>query len=213
MFNKYILAPLILALSGTAQAVTVDTVLSFSGGTSSGVFVASGATWGGPSGNGTFDQNAVTALDGVSLALGGTAASPGQITVGFSSGSVIDGAGIDLRTYDTIGLSEGVTVEASADGINFFSIGSEAGDFSVSCSPTLPCVSGFDLATAGLLSASIFRLTVSGAVVTGFPQAYDFDTLEAVNFSTSAVPVPAAVWLFGTALLGLIGFGKRKRAA
>ncbi len=26
----------------------------------------------------------------------------------------------------------------------------------------------------------------------------------------SAVPVPAAVWLFGTALVGLVGFGKRK---
>ena len=28
----------------------------------------------------------------------------------------------------------------------------------------------------------------------------------------STVPVPAAVWLFGTALIGLIGFGKRKKA-
>jgi hypothetical protein len=28
-----------------------------------------------------------------------------------------------------------------------------------------------------------------------------------------AVPVPAAVWLFGTALIGLIGFGKRRKAA
>ena len=27
------------------------------------------------------------------------------------------------------------------------------------------------------------------------------------------VPVPAAVWLFGTALIGLIGFGKRRKAA
>ena len=27
----------------------------------------------------------------------------------------------------------------------------------------------------------------------------------------SAVPVPAAVWLFGTALLGLLGFGKRRK--
>ncbi len=26
----------------------------------------------------------------------------------------------------------------------------------------------------------------------------------------SVVPVPAAVWLFGTALLGLVGFSKRK---
>jgi hypothetical protein len=29
----------------------------------------------------------------------------------------------------------------------------------------------------------------------------------------SAVPVPAAVWLFGTALIGLLGFGKRRKAA
>ncbi len=35
-----------------------------------------------------------------------------------------------------------------------------------------------------------------------------FDDL---NFS--AVPVPGAVWLFGSGLLGLIGFSKRKRAA
>ena len=30
---------------------------------------------------------------------------------------------------------------------------------------------------------------------------------------TSVVPVPAAIWLFGTALIGLIGFGKRRKAA
>jgi len=28
--------------------------------------------------------------------------------------------------------------------------------------------------------------------------------------SVNPVPVPAAVWLFGTALVGLVGFGKRK---
>jgi hypothetical protein len=31
--------------------------------------------------------------------------------------------------------------------------------------------------------------------------------------SVSAVPVPAAVWLFGTALMGIVGFGKRRKAA
>jgi len=30
------------------------------------------------------------------------------------------------------------------------------------------------------------------------------------SFSTSSVPVPATVWLFGTALIGLVGFSKRK---
>jgi hypothetical protein len=29
----------------------------------------------------------------------------------------------------------------------------------------------------------------------------------------SAVPVPAAIWLFGTALIGLVGFSKRRKAA
>jgi len=30
--------------------------------------------------------------------------------------------------------------------------------------------------------------------------------------SVSAVPVPAAVWLFGSGLIGLAGFAKRKKA-
>ena len=41
--------------------------------------------------------------------------------------------------------------------------------------------------------------------------AFALDNLrfEAVN----PIPVPAAVWLFGTALIGLLGFGKRSKAA
>jgi hypothetical protein len=35
----------------------------------------------------------------------------------------------------------------------------------------------------------------------------------AVWSSVSAVPVPAAIWLFGTALIGLVGFGKRRKVA
>ena len=32
-------------------------------------------------------------------------------------------------------------------------------------------------------------------------------------YSVSPVPIPAAVWLFGTGILGLIGFSKRRKAA
>ena len=35
-------------------------------------------------------------------------------------------------------------------------------------------------------------------------------TAADVEGNLGAVPVPAAVWLFGTALIGLVGFGKRK---
>jgi len=38
-------------------------------------------------------------------------------------------------------------------------------------------------------------------------------TTESVLGPPSPIPVPAAVWLFGSALLGLIGFGKRWKAA
>ena len=31
--------------------------------------------------------------------------------------------------------------------------------------------------------------------------------------SVSVIPVPAAIWLFGTALIGLVGFSKRRQAA
>lgn len=33
------------------------------------------------------------------------------------------------------------------------------------------------------------------------------------NMTTSAVPVPAAVWLFGSGLLGLVGVARRKKSA
>ena len=33
------------------------------------------------------------------------------------------------------------------------------------------------------------------------------------SFAVSNVPVPAAVWLFGTALVGLIGFSRRRKVA
>jgi len=40
----------------------------------------------------------------------------------------------------------------------------------------------------------------------GTNSAYNLDNLQ-INF----VPVPAAVWLFGTALIGLVGFGRRSK--
>jgi hypothetical protein len=37
---------------------------------------------------------------------------------------------------------------------------------------------------------------------------------EVISFGTvSPVPIPAAVWLFGSGLLGLVGMARRKKAA
>ena len=37
--------------------------------------------------------------------------------------------------------------------------------------------------------------------------------VDRVQYGASPVPLPAAVWLFGSALLGLIGFSRRRRSA
>ena len=43
----------------------------------------------------------------------------------------------------------------------------------------------------------------------------DFYAVEfrGLDGRSNVVPVPAAVWLFGTALVGLVGFGRRRKAA
>ena len=45
----------------------------------------------------------------------------------------------------------------------------------------------------------------------GFNANFDITAIH-INAVTSEVPVPAAVWLFGSGLIGLIGVAKRKRA-
>ena len=63
---------------------------------------------------------------------------------------------------------------------------------------------------------------IVGDLVTGrerafFGDIYTIDIvsdLELTNISEiNPVPIPAAVWLFGTGILGLIGFSKRRKAA
>lgn len=51
-------------------------------------------------------------------------------------------------------------------------------------------------------------LSADGGVI---PLALELD--RRVRFDLTAIPVPAAVWLFGTALIGLVGLSKRRRAA
>jgi len=38
-------------------------------------------------------------------------------------------------------------------------------------------------------------------------------TWDAASFSMSAVPVPAAIWLFGSGVLGLVGMARRRQTA
>jgi hypothetical protein len=57
-----------------------------------------------------------------------------------------------------------------------------------------------------------------GMTVGSYTWSWGFDTRDADSFtlnvgSLNPVPVPATIWLFGTALIGLVGFSKRRKAA
>jgi len=45
----------------------------------------------------------------------------------------------------------------------------------------------------------------------GFNANFDFDNMTLI--SDGIIPVPAAVWLFSSGLLGLVGMARRKKAA
>ncbi|MGB5583097.1 MAG: VPLPA-CTERM sorting domain-containing protein [Gammaproteobacteria bacterium] len=66
---------------------------------------------------------------------------------------------------------------------------------------------GIDMGGGPLSFSDTFDMIIgpqSSNTISGFVDTYG---------SATAVPVPAAVWLFGTGLLGLIGVAKRKQAA
>ena len=57
------------------------------------------------------------------------------------------------------------------------------------------------------VTSALFAFVETGSSDLGvFAESFD-------NLSLNPVPIPAAVWLFGTALIGLFGFGKRRKAA
>lgn len=65
---------------------------------------------------------------------------------------------------------------------------------------------------SGLFTLSLFSSNISYATF-GTTAAYGLGGIYADNFTydpTSVIPIPAAAWLFGTALLGFIGLSRRK---
>ena len=95
--------------------------------------------------------------------------------------------GTVLGTFNTAGLSVGDVL--SFDITSAFNMAIDAAEMSLGV--RLQIAAGVD-PLGGAVTFDTFRLTTDD--------------------QTSVIPVPAAVWLFGTALIGLIGFGKRRKS-
>ena len=90
--------------------------------------------------------------------------------------------------------------------------------FDWSVNINIPVTSDWDVTASGNTVGSTATVAVNSATITAgspaFPGFQPFFTgsLEKVADHPSAVPVPAAVWLMGSGLLGLIGVARRRKS-
>ena len=135
-----------------------------------------------------------------------------SFSMGSSSGETITNltiAPIGLGTYtmnrvDWL-LDGGTTIGSSANG-NFTETLSGNGY-------TLDGTTEWFIGADGLL-ANVYTLDGDGDGIAGMNLYFNgvLNEIADVSLTTSAVPVPAAVWLFGSGLIGLASFARRKKA-
>lgn len=142
-------------------------------------------------------QTVSAATLGLSTFFGGsvTTAGPGASVTGTSTSPVSIWS---LNVADTVSpVNVNFTLAGAPPVVSFLS-GSTHYEFS-----STPTNSTFNLLLAA--GSYFFGLVPSNGGAYGFTASLDADPIPPSN-----VPVPAAVWLFGSALLGLVGAGRRK---
>jgi hypothetical protein len=162
-------------------------------------------------GDGTFlpgERTGLTATGGIAL---GTTQAAGAIDQTWSFFSNNGNHFTDIAT--TVSNATGNTADVNMTGWSVFwngidipmGAGPSAGVASVTC--------GVDCATG-----DTFTLTYLATVPVGDPSGfggvnYQLNLVGSVAAGAPAVPVPAAVWLFGSGLVGLVGVARRRKAA
>jgi len=121
---------------------------------------------------------------------------------------------VEAGSTGVIGLDFGFEVTELT-----FNFGGDGGGFAASIldigGAVLDSFSVADLQASGLAPGpSTFAALGIRSLRFDDPSAgASIDNLIITTDSIPEIPVPAAVWLFGTALLGLVGFSKRRKAA
>lgn len=133
----------------------------------------------------------------------------GRIVLRFTDNS-LTGSGddaLDLWIFEVGPDVEDTAVDISKNGIDWHSVGEVGGS-----------TSGIDIDFYGWDTSDFFsyiRLTDDtdeGQQGPGGTVGADIDAVGAITSAPPAVPVPAAVWLFGSGLIGLTGIARRKKA-
>jgi hypothetical protein len=145
--------------------------------------------------------------------------SPGGAPVGGSSGEAwtwdFDAGTVDIVNtslfYGSVWTAHDVTFSDNADGTYGTGVAGPANMFfDWSVNTNLPVAELWDVTAAGTsatVSVVSGVLLGSSAAFPGFHPAFS-GSLNQVP----SVPVPAAAWLFGSGLLGLVGVARRRRS-
>lgn len=210
-FTKIAAPVALLMFAGTAQAVSLGTNGDFESGAFDGSWVtfpnAGTTTIISPGSNGSTyagEASAINVPTGATMKFANVGAGlliPGQdFTVNFDwKGTNGIGGVIDIRVFSELSaggvsktdiLAGGTGAGLTADWTNFGLVNLTTG----------PDVSG--------------GVTVEFTAICGAdPGCFSNLAIDNVEVNASVIPVPAAVWLFGSGLIGLIGIARRRKSA
>ena len=165
---------------GFAGTIWLDKVISFDQPSGSSIL------GGGP-------ENALGPADAKSVSID----TPEILIVAFTDNSALDGDGNDIKIYEDINHDSSVDIYASMDNSNYVYLGMATGNVE------------YDISNFGKLGYINYLMFV-GLDDGGSYPGFDLDAVWALHSGPhTAVPIPGALWLLGSGLIGIVGIRKK----
>jgi hypothetical protein len=139
------------------------------------------------------------------------------VTYDFGADRVTDGVGQDFNVYEVDWGSpefSSMSVSVSIDGTMFINVDATIKPvvriFDDSKHGNDSYAKSYDLSGSGLSEVRYIRIDGDGTGAAGGTSGFDLDAIGAINYKVATpVPIPAAVWLFGSGLVGLAGIRRK----
>lgn len=173
---------------------------------------------------GTFESDLTASFGGLDLTSTGPSSSASLVTTADSiDASANTTFGYGTATFERffsyealsgsgiLTLSVDVVVQAEVQGAGTFADSEALFGYEVGDSGVIASLAGLEMSGDSGDQSQILPTTLSFSV---FMQQGDvIDMFAEGGAEVSAIPIPAAAWLFGSGLLGLAGIGRYKKAA
>jgi len=112
--------------------------------------------------------------------------------------------------YGSVWTAFNVTITDTGTSYGPASAGAQNMTFSWSVNPNIPVTSDWDVTATGssaVVTVNAATILPSSSAFPGFHPAFSGNLTKTV----SPIPIPAAAWLMGSGLLGLVGVARRRR--